>query len=162
MRRGIEPSVTPNHPPPSPPPCYPSTCCGFVCGFGRALAFSKKPTLTTHFNRAHTQAGIKAGKISCHRVLLLSGWKCHRNKVLTMKGYLHSPLKVMLVKLWSYDCRQGEARFTAGFIDFGEKFSHTTVEWCLCSDIWYKNNQNTVLHSWVESDQNIMTLSLWD
>lgn len=76
-------------PPVFPPPGYPSTCCGFVCGFGRALAFSKKPAVTTHFStmHTHTRAGIKGGKVVCHRVLLLSGWKCHRNRVWAMKGH---------------------------------------------------------------------------
>lgn len=134
MRRGIETSVTPCLSSPLPPPllypCYPSTCCGFVCGFGRALAFSKKPALTTHFNAmcTNTQAGIKTGKISCHRVLLLSRWKCHQNMVLTMKGRLNSPETHAAEITKSYDCRQGEARLTAGFIDFREKFSHTTEE----------------------------------
>lgn len=74
---------------PSPPPCYPSTCCGFVCGFGRALAFSKKANTdhTTSTRRAHTQAGTKFGKMRYRRVRFLSGWKCHRNRILTMKGH---------------------------------------------------------------------------
>lgn len=75
MRRGIEPSVTPSGPLPSllHPPTHPPAVALSVA-LEELWLSEKNPTLTTHFNRcAHSQAGIKAGKISCHRVLLLSG-----------------------------------------------------------------------------------------
>lgn len=105
------------------------------------LSVKKANTDHTLNRRAHTRAGIKTGKVSWHKALLLSGWKCHRKRVLTMRGHLKSPLTLILVNYSPLWLQTGRGKFHCCFYRLREKFLHTTVEQCLCSDVWYENNK---------------------
>lgn len=145
MRGDIESLLTPTH----LPPCrlsstlLPIHLLWLCLWLWKSFCFQQKKANTDHtLNRcAHTRAGIKTGKVSWHKALLLSGWKCHRNRVLTIRGHLKSPLTVILVNYSPLWLQTGRGKFHCCFYRLREKFLHTTVEQCLCWDVWYENNK---------------------
>lgn len=85
----------------------------------KSFGFQQKANSDHTFHHdVHTHSSWHKGwkkKISCHRVLLLSGWKCHRNKVLTMREHLNTPLKIILVKFSKLWLQAGWGEFHCRF-----------------------------------------------
>lgn len=103
-------------PPVFPPPGYPSTCCGFVCGFGRALAFSKKPAVTTHFSTMRTHSSWHKGWKSCLPQSTPFVWlEMPPEQGLGHEGTLNIPLKVILVKFSKLWLHTGRGQFHCRF-----------------------------------------------
>lgn len=124
----------------------------------------KKPALTTHFSmmctHTHTHSSWhKDWKNQLPQSAPLVRLEMPLELSFDHEGTLKLALVTHTVEFFKVmiACRAG-TRLHWKFYRFWEKFSHTTVEWCLCS---YKNNHNTVLGWVVEFDQIIIRPLKW-